>query len=87
MNTPLGITLKHVDQEGNAFYIAAHYIKMVWPKDGSPSYAIFDAGDRLESGQAAREIRGGQVYIMNSSGKTIDVLTLDQVMPQPMKAA
>lgn len=81
MLTPLGLTLKHVQEDGEVFYIAAHYIRHIRPTDGRPSYALFDAGDRLESGTGSREITRGTVYILNSAGKTIDTLRLGEVGP------
>lgn len=80
--SPLGLTLKHVDAKGDVFYIAAHYIQLIWPTDGRGNYALFNAGDRLDTeGGTAREITGGTVYIMNPTGKTIDVWHLGQVAP------
>ena len=85
MANQLGLTLKHVAQSGDVFYIAAHYARLVWPTNGRENYVLFDAGDRA-AGDAERQIYGGTVYVMNSAGKTIDILTLGQIAPQSSAA-
>lgn len=77
MAVPLGLTIKHVDERGEAVYIAAHLVHHVKPTDGTSDYVAFNAGD-----DGMREMRGGVVFIMNATGKTIDVIYLDSAMPK-----
>lgn len=77
----IGLTIKHVNQSGT-FYISAHSVKTIYPEDGTPSYITFDAGDKTELDEKEfREIRDGTVYLMNMSGKTIDIIILGQIRP------
>ena len=77
MNDQIGITVKHVHADGSTVYIGAVSVQLCWP-DGRPCYLMIECG-----GDARREACTGTAYIINSQGKTIDVLRLDSVAPKP----
>lgn len=74
----LGLTVKHVEESGNIVFLAVNWLKLVWLGEGQKPMVQLGAAD---DDSHHREAWGGRVYVMNASGKTIDVLDLEQVQP------
>ncbi len=75
------LTIKNVQTGGNTFYAAADWVELIWPV-GKGCFVTFGE----TAGDSNGSIYDGTVYVMNSAGKTIDVLTLGQIAPQAVAA-
>lgn len=82
MITPLGLTLKHVVDSGEVFYIAAHYVRLIPEHGDVRARVLFDAGDRVPGEVPSREITHGTIFIMNNAGRTVDTIRLGSAAPK-----
>lgn len=77
MNDQIGLTVKHVHENGNTAYLGAVSVELVWPDD-RPCYLKIECGS-----DNRREAYTGKAYLINAQGKTIEVFHLDSIAPSP----